>query len=321
MDDNHLSILSQKERLGYTFESYIQQLLWLKFRIPFSGNPLSPLLWKHCVGKGADIQTDNLAMELKFVEHTVYPCHVKNHVIPRFDDIAGKKKVALTNNKSLWREEAISVLSDYDIELWDVNDLINYYSVPSFISVYNFVRRDEEPTTLLSEYSKYNNAISEYKAKNNGEDNLQTRKESANVEGKRETKSKDELKKNETLNVKEYYGRACFRCGKRFKKGSSSSKYFCSDCVNKVTKKDKKTTLWYSTAKFYLKRFGTQITCEYCQKPINVLEKIETVGQYHQHFYHSSCFQNLVGEDSQKETISYILVSPNGSRKETFEVV
>jgi DNA-directed RNA polymerase subunit RPC12/RpoP len=121
--------------------------------------------------------------------------------------------------------------------------------------------------------------------------------------------------------MKEYYGRPCFRCGRRFKKNTSSSKYFCPDCVNIATKDDKKTTLWYSTAKFHLKRFGKEIACEYCQKPINVLEKIQTVGQYHQHFYHSSCWEKLAGEDSQKETISYILVCPDGSRREMVEVV
>jgi hypothetical protein len=329
MNEDDLSVLSGKEKLGYSFESYVQQLLWFKFHIPFNGNPLSPLLWKHCIGKGTDIDTNNLALELKFVQHRVYPCHVLNHVIPRFDGVVGKRKIVLTNNKALWTKDAISILSDYDIELWDVSDLISYYSIPSFVSIYNFVRRDGAPTTLynaVSEYSEYNkkNTV------NNNAKNSATIGENSSKNGKEKRKSMDSINvspdkaqvkpkespKESFIEAKVNRRRTCFRCGKQFTKGSG---YLCSNCVG-LNDKDK--VLWYSNFKSKISKSGIPPICLVCKQTIEVLSSIVTIRQ-RKYYCHKKCYDSLIGIDDNepKETLSYTYITTNGKRINTFEVV
>jgi hypothetical protein len=336
MDDEHLSILSQKEKLGYSFESYIQQLLWLKFRIPFNGNPLSPLLWKHCIGTSTDIDTNNLALELKFVQYRVYPCHVLNHVIPRFDGVVGKRKIVLTNNKALWTNEAISVLSDYDIELWDINDLVNYYSVPSFISVYNFVRRDVGGTTLYNAIRGYNNVRKNNAITNkentvsNYAENSATIGENSSKSGKEKRKSMDsidvspdkaqakpkESPKESFIEAKVNRRRTCFRCGKQFTKGSG---YLCSNCIG-LDDKDK--VLWHCSIKSKLSKSGIPPICNACKETIEVLSSIIVIRQ-RKYYYHKKCYDSLIGIDDNepKETLSYTYITANGKKINTFEVV
>lgn len=309
-DDNDLSLLTTKERVGYSFECYIQQLLWFKFHIPFNGNPLSPLLWKHCIAKGVDVETDNLAMELKFVQHIVYPCHIKKHVIPRFDGIEGKKKVALTNNKSLWTEEAKRLLTAGNISLWDVNDVVNYYSMPSFISIYNFVRRDVEGTILLNEYNAGNILFDEYDVKNNAETNGKM-EENSSLNGKEEGKEKTTVRRRNPTKEKKIFKRKCHRCGTTF-----LTNYVVSTCPNCRKKKDKKSRYWYASVEHYIRRKGDVPRCYYCKAPIKILDEYVRVGISRCILYHKDCWLKLPNGSGPKETITVLI---NG--KEITEVV
>jgi len=132
------SKLTEKEQIGYNFEIKGQSL-FSKLNIPFSGNPLNKYLWKRLKGKGTDIQTDTLDIECKFVRCKVYPAHLKRNVYPRFKN-NNKKKIVLTNDKSLWTSKAIDRLNESKIFLWNEHDVKEYYSKPSFTSIYNSIR-------------------------------------------------------------------------------------------------------------------------------------------------------------------------------------
>jgi hypothetical protein len=132
------SKLTEKEQIGYNFEIKGQSF-FSKLNIPFSGNPLNKFLWKRLKGKGTDIQTDTLDIECKFVRCKVYPAHLKRNVYPRFKN-DNKRKIVLTNDKSLWTSKAIDRLNESRIFLWNEHDVKEYYSKPSFTSIYNFIR-------------------------------------------------------------------------------------------------------------------------------------------------------------------------------------
>jgi hypothetical protein len=132
------SQLTEKEQLGYDFEVREQSFLH-KLKVNFSSNPLNKFFWKRLKGKGTDIQTDTLDIECKFVRCKVYPAHLKRNVYPRFKN-NNKKKIVLTNDKSLWTSKAIDRLNESKIFLWNEHDVKEYYSKPSFTSIYNSIR-------------------------------------------------------------------------------------------------------------------------------------------------------------------------------------
>jgi hypothetical protein len=109
----------------------------------------------------------------------------------------------------------------------------------------------------------------------------------------------------------------CFRCGKKYAK-PSTSRYLCPECLKLPN--DKNEVLWYCTFKHYLKAYNEPIRCSCCQETLSVLTPISIMGQKSRHFYHVECF-NKFDTDPIKETIEYILISPNGKKVNTFEVV
>jgi hypothetical protein len=155
------SILTSKEQLGYKWEFIVQNTLLNLGIHNFEGNPLNPILWK-IVGCGyskykdnrADISTYYLDIECKYVNHRVYPSHVKHNLIPRFAKNT-KLHVTVTNNIKLWSKDARDEATKNNIKIWSIRDLISFYKTPSFISIYNFIRRNVSCTTLLNDYDFY----------------------------------------------------------------------------------------------------------------------------------------------------------------------
>jgi hypothetical protein len=148
--------LTVKQSRGFSWEVRVQNAL-LSLKIPFSGNPLDPFLWKHFIGGGVDIKTDKKDLECKFTNYRVYPCHVINDVLPRFRD-NDKEKIVITNNKDRWTPEARNILYQKNVKLWDIKNLKHYYRSPSFISIYNFIRNNVTHTINLYKFSD-NNSI------------------------------------------------------------------------------------------------------------------------------------------------------------------
>jgi hypothetical protein len=72
--------------------------------------------------------------------------------LPRFDDGDSRAKVVVTNNKVYWYSVKY-ILNAKGIMLWDLKDLKNYYSIPSFISVYNFIKHNVGATSLVKDNS------------------------------------------------------------------------------------------------------------------------------------------------------------------------
>jgi hypothetical protein len=144
------TLLTPKELLGYSFEMRGQKLL-AKLDITFNGNPIEPVAWKSNIGHGADIKTQLFQMEFKYCNFKVYPSHVYRHVLPRFDNDF-RVKVVVTNNKLYWYSVKY-ILNAKGIMLWDLKDLKNYYSIPSFISIYNFIKHNVEGTSLVKDNS------------------------------------------------------------------------------------------------------------------------------------------------------------------------
>jgi hypothetical protein len=151
-EESHLNkFLTEKEVVGFVFEMEGQELL-TSFGISFQGNPTEPVEWKCNVGHGVDIKTQLFLMEFKFCNFKVYPSHVYSHVLPRFDDGDSRAKVVVTNNKLYWYSVKY-ILNAKGIMLWDLKDLKNYYSIPSFVSIYNFIKRDVQGTSLVKDNS------------------------------------------------------------------------------------------------------------------------------------------------------------------------
>jgi hypothetical protein len=152
------SILTSKEQLGYKWEFIVQNTLLNLGIHNFEGNPLNPILWK-IQGCGysrykdnkVDIKTYYFDIECKYVNHRVYPSHVKHNLIPRFTE-NGKMHVTITNNVKLWSKDARDEARKQNIKIWSLKDLISFYKTPSFISIYNFIRRNVSCTTLLNGY-------------------------------------------------------------------------------------------------------------------------------------------------------------------------
>jgi hypothetical protein len=155
------SVLTSKEQLGYKWELTIQNTLFGLGIDDFEANPLNPILWK-ILGCGyskykenrVDISTYHLDIECKYVNHRVYPSHVKHNLIPRFTE-NGKMHVTVTNNIKLWSKDAKDEATKHNIKIWSIRDLISFYKTPSFISIHNFIRRNVDSTTLLNDYDFY----------------------------------------------------------------------------------------------------------------------------------------------------------------------
>jgi hypothetical protein len=145
------SLLTAKEQIGYLHEMRGQALL-SSLGISFNGNPVEPIAWKSNIGHGADIKTQLFQMEFKYCNFKVYPSHVFRHVLPRFDEGDYRTKLVVTNNKLYWYSVKY-ILNAKSIILWDFKDLKNYYSIPSFVSIYNFIKRDVNPTSLVKDNS------------------------------------------------------------------------------------------------------------------------------------------------------------------------
>jgi len=152
------SILTSKEQLGYKWEFIVQNTLLNLGIHNFESNPLNPILWKiqgcgysRYKANKVDISTYYLDIECKYVNHRVYPSHVKHNLIPRFTE-NGKIHVTLTNNFKLWSKNAKDEAMKQNIKIWTVRDLVSFYKTPSFISIYNFIKRNVSCTTLLNSY-------------------------------------------------------------------------------------------------------------------------------------------------------------------------
>jgi hypothetical protein len=125
-----------------------QQLL-TELGISFNGNPVDPIEWKKAnASSGCDIYTSVFQMEFKVANFTVYPSHVYRHVLTRFDNEDSRGKVVVTNNKRNWYGVK-GILELFDVTLWDLDDVRDFYSMPSFTSIYNFIRRDVWGTSNL----------------------------------------------------------------------------------------------------------------------------------------------------------------------------
>jgi hypothetical protein len=125
------------------------QALLSSLGISFNGNPVEPTAWKANISHGCDICTYIFQMEFKVANFTVYPSHVYRHVLTRFDNEDYRVKVVVTNNKRNWYRVK-HILEFHGIFLWDLDDLRNFYSMPSFTSIYNFIKRDVEGTTTCT---------------------------------------------------------------------------------------------------------------------------------------------------------------------------
>jgi hypothetical protein len=145
------TLLTPKEFLGYSFEMRGQALL-SSLGISFNGNPVEPIAWKSNIGYGVDIKTQLFQIEFKYCNFKVYPSHVYRHVLPRFDDADYRIKVVVTNNKARWCSVKY-ILEANGILLWSLNDLKNYYSTPSFISIFNFISHNVGGTTNLYKFN------------------------------------------------------------------------------------------------------------------------------------------------------------------------
>jgi hypothetical protein len=141
------TLLSAKEILGFSFEMQGQELLTM-LGISFNGNPTEPLAWKANISHGCDIYTYIFQMEFKVANFTVYPAHVYRHVLTRFNDSDNRTKVVITNNKRNWFKVK-HILDANGILLWTLDDLKNYYTTPSFISIFNFINHNVEATSNL----------------------------------------------------------------------------------------------------------------------------------------------------------------------------
>jgi hypothetical protein len=151
-EESHLNkFLTEKEVVGFIFEMEGQELL-TSLGVAFNGNPIEPETWKYNVGHGADIKTQLFQMEFKYCNFKVYPSHVYRHVLPRFDEEDSRTKLVVTNNKLYWYSVKY-ILNAKGIMLWDLKDLKNYYSIPSFISIYNFIKHNVEGTSLVKDNS------------------------------------------------------------------------------------------------------------------------------------------------------------------------
>jgi hypothetical protein len=145
------TLLTPKELLGYSFEMRGQTLL-SKLGISFNGNPADPILWKANIEYGTDIKTYIFQLEFKYCNFRVYPSHVYRHVLPRFDSADYRIKVVVTNNKARWCSVKY-ILEANGILLWTLDDLMNYYTTPSFISIFNFISHNVEGTTNLYKFN------------------------------------------------------------------------------------------------------------------------------------------------------------------------
>jgi hypothetical protein len=143
------TLLTPKEFLGYSHEMRGQKLL-AKLGISFNGNPADPILWKANIEHGTDIKTYIFQLEFKYCNFRVYPSHVYRHVLPRFDGADYRIKVVVTNNKARWCSVKY-ILEANGILLWTLDDLKNYYTTPSFISIFNFINHNVEGTSLVKD--------------------------------------------------------------------------------------------------------------------------------------------------------------------------
>jgi hypothetical protein len=112
--------------------------------------------------------------------------------------------------------------------------------------------------------------------------------------------------------------RTCFRCSKQYTEGS---KYLCSNCIG-LNDKDK--VLWYCSIKHKLSRFGIPPICSICKQTIEVLSPIIVIGQRrYRYYYHKECYDSLVGDNDNevKETISYVYITADNKKVNTFEIV
>jgi len=197
------SQLTEKEQLGYDFEVREQSFLH-KLKVNFSSNPLNKFLWKRLKGKGTDIQTDTLDIECKFVRCKVYPAHLKRNVYPRFKN-NNKKKIVLTNDKSLWTSKAINRLNESKIFLWNEHDVKEYYSKPSFTSIYNSIRTIIECISNLYKFtvSRVSSILNKYETNRTETLNGYFTDKSSNKTDKKEGHSEPKLN--------------CYNCVKRDK--------------------------------------------------------------------------------------------------------
>jgi hypothetical protein len=119
-----------REWIGFQHEIRCQNVL-RGLHVEFIGNARRIKEWiandarKRSGERAADIVTADLELECKFTRKSVYPCHVFNHLFPRFKNLS-KRSIALTNDKSKW-QKVMDLLEELGIELWDLEDLITYY--------------------------------------------------------------------------------------------------------------------------------------------------------------------------------------------------
>jgi hypothetical protein len=137
MTRSHFNDLTPKKALGYRFEMKVQDVL-LSVGLKFFGNPSDPIEWQKKIGKGSDMQTSSWELECKFHNTREYPSWIKEHTIPRF--CAKKLHIVITNNKEKYSSVCTDLLRSFNILLWDIDDLKNFLSIPSFTSIYNFIR-------------------------------------------------------------------------------------------------------------------------------------------------------------------------------------
>jgi len=127
--------LTKRQWLGYQFEMQGQDMLSL-LRIHYQGNPRNPLEWlmndalktkeERRVDITAFYQENSYCIEMKFNNYTIYPCHFKNDILPRFLKSDKEHKsiwVLCVRDKNRISKQVLSLCEEYNIEVCQLSEL------------------------------------------------------------------------------------------------------------------------------------------------------------------------------------------------------
>lgn len=140
-----MTALSSRDKKGYAWEVEVQDLL-KGLKVEFTGNPRDPNLWKQHVGKGVDIITPQLDLEIecKFVTVDVWAAGLLKNYIKRFNAV--KYKVIVTNDLTKFNGKCRKILQEAGIKLLNreyflqfMNDLLTQHKGANSITFYPLV--------------------------------------------------------------------------------------------------------------------------------------------------------------------------------------
>jgi hypothetical protein len=337
-DNNLLNICSPIEKGYYDERAFFLSLM----KYNFIGNNLvsnnygNLEEYKKNIGKGSDfklkVNNKTIEIEKKYLSAKCYRSWVLRDYLPRFSYLPNTIPIVVVSNKwnisyagrKLLSEYHVKVFSDYEFAYW----LVNYHRKHKHPNKY-ILNLVEDRCGNLSENVEEDNLLGKSEAKSS---KSRVFSENSKAKTKGDSQSKlNEHRNNYDINDETMFKPiepkrkyppkpylVCYRCGSKYSK-ETGSRFFCNNCLPYAKDRiDKEKHLWHYTKEFYEKRYGIQIECELCKKPIGVLEDIVSRGQRLRHWYHASCWERLIGiEDSEpKETITVLF---NG--KEITEVI